>query len=56
MNTCRKCGSSDIVAIEMSMGEHSVTFIGCHVCDAKSWERDGEEVALDEVIHPAPDR
>ena len=53
MDTCRACGSSDIVAIEMTVGEQRVTFIACHNCEAKSWERDGEAVALDEVLHPS---
>lgn len=56
MGACRECGSGDIVAIEMTVGDQRLTFIACHKCEAKSWERDGEEVALDDVLHPPAER
>lgn len=51
MDTCRSCGSSDIVSIEMNVGDQKVTFIACHRCDSKAWERDGEAIELDEVLN-----
>lgn len=52
MSSCRECGSSDTVAIEMTVDGNKVVFIACHRCDAKSWERDGESISRDEVIRP----
>lgn len=56
MDACRTCGSSDIVSIEMNVGEQRVTFIACHKCESKAWERDGEAVELEQVLHPDSER
>lgn len=56
MSACRECGSDDTVAIEMTVGDTSVTFIACHRCEARSWERDGEVVPLTDLLKPPAER
>lgn len=47
---CPDCRKGDLITITMSLGGSELSFTTCHFCQAKWWERDGEEVALSSVI------
>jgi hypothetical protein len=48
---CPRCHGEDCVHIEINLkGEHTVQFFSCRRCEAKWWERDGDTIALDEVL------
>lgn len=48
--TCPECKQGELISIEMSVGERDLFFTTCHLCEAKWWYRDGEEVPLRSVI------
>jgi DNA polymerase III alpha subunit (gram-positive type) len=47
---CPNCRDGDLITISMSVGERDLTFTTCHKCEAKWWQRDGEQVPLASVI------
>jgi transposase-like protein len=48
---CPKCQGEDCIHIEITLsGEDQVQFYSCRLCESKWWERDGDTVALDEVL------
>jgi len=48
--SCPSCRQGDLITISMSVSERDLTFATCHLCEAKWWLRDGEEVPLTSVI------
>ena len=48
--TCPSCGSGDLISISMTVAGRELAFTTCHLCEAKWWHRDGEEVPLRSVI------
>jgi hypothetical protein len=49
-NTCPECRQGDVISISMNVGGRDLSFSTCHACEAKWWHRDGESVALAQVI------
>ena len=48
---CPTCRSEDCVQIEINLTVgNSVEFYSCRACEAKWWVRDGDSVALDDVL------
>ena len=47
---CPSCGSGDLISISMTVAGRELAFTTCHLCEAKWWHRDGEEVPLQSVI------
>ena len=48
---CPECGVEDTTAIEIHLKEdETVQFYSCRRCEARWWERDGDTIALDEVL------
>ena len=51
---CPKCQGEDCIHIQIQLsGEDRVQFYSCRKCESKWWERDGDTVALDEVLNLA---
>jgi DNA polymerase III alpha subunit (gram-positive type) len=48
--TCPNCASGDLITITMNVGGRDVAFTTCHLCEAKWWYSDGEQVPLQSVI------
>ena len=48
--TCPNCNSGDLITIAMTVSGRDLGFTTCHLCEAKWWYRDGEEVPLNSVI------
>ncbi len=48
--TCPNCKSGDLITITMAVSGRDLAFTTCHLCEAKWWYRDGEEVPLRSVI------
>lgn len=48
---CTQCQMEDCVEIEIHLtGEKTVQFYSCRNCEAKWWVRDGDTIALDDVL------
>jgi uncharacterized protein (DUF983 family) len=47
---CPSCGQGELITISMKVSERDLTFTTCHLCEAKWWERDGDQVPLASVI------
>lgn len=47
---CPCCRQGELITIEMAVGDRDLKFTTCHMCEAKWWYRDGEEVPLQSVI------
>ncbi len=48
---CPQCRSKDCTAIELHLKEEeTVQFFSCRRCEAKWWEREGDTIALDQVL------
>jgi DNA polymerase III alpha subunit (gram-positive type) len=47
---CPECGQGDVISISMTVSGRDLSFSTCHACEAKWWHRDGESVALAQVI------
>jgi Transcription factor S-II (TFIIS) len=51
---CPKCHAKDCTEIQLHLtGEETVEFFSCRRCEAKWWEREGDTIALDEVLNLA---
>ncbi|MBI3647681.1 MAG: hypothetical protein HY240_02825 [Actinobacteria bacterium] len=48
--TCPNCKQGDLITISMTVSGRDLSFTTCHLCEAKWWHRDGEEVPLRSVI------
>ena len=48
--SCPNCNSGDLITITMAVSGRDLAFTTCHLCEAKWWYRDGEEVPLQSVI------
>ncbi len=48
--TCPVCDQGDLISISMNVGGADLSFTTCHMCEAKWWNRDGENVPLQNVI------
>ncbi len=49
---CPECHGEDCIHIEIRLkGDETIQFYSCRLCEAKWWERDGDAVARDEVLH-----
>jgi formate dehydrogenase maturation protein FdhE len=48
--TCPACNQGELISIEMSVGDRDLSFTTCHMCEAKWWYRDGEQIQLQSVI------
>jgi len=47
---CPNCNQGDLITITMTVSGRDLAFTTCHLCEAKWWHRDGEEVPLRSVI------
>lgn len=48
---CSSCGGEDCIHIEITLkGDATIQFFSCRFCEARWWERDGDHIALDEVL------
>ncbi|MDK1019013.1 MAG: hypothetical protein QGD89_06400 [Actinomycetota bacterium] len=48
---CTSCGENSVIQIEMKLPNGTeVIFCSCHVCEAKWWDREGEEISVDGII------
>ncbi len=51
---CPKCAVRDVIRIELRLPDGTeVHFCSCHKCEAKWWDRDGESLALEQVLELA---
>ena len=48
--TCPNCHQGDLISISMNVSGNDLAFTTCHLCEAKWWYRDGENVPLRAVI------
>jgi hypothetical protein len=54
--TCSTCGSSDLLAVSISMDDGGIQFWTCTMCQATGWERDGAQIARDAALAHIPRR
>ena len=48
---CPQCGVNDVIEIHHRLdADIELVFFSCHRCEEKWWDRDGETVALREVL------
>jgi hypothetical protein len=48
---CPHCQGEDGIQIDIRLkGDEGVEFFSCRRCEAKWWERNGDTIALDEVL------
>ena len=48
---CPRCHAEDFTEIRLHLRtEETVEFFSCRKCEAKWWEREGDTIALDEVL------
>jgi hypothetical protein len=47
---CPNCRQGDLISISMNVSGNDLAFTTCHLCEAKWWYRDGENVPLRSVI------
>ena len=48
---CPRCTSDDFTEIDIEVKvDNSVKFLSCRLCEKKWWERNGDSIALDEVL------
>jgi hypothetical protein len=50
MSNCSRCGNEE-VEIGLTIDGSRLVMRSCSVCDIRSWHRDGDQVALDGVLH-----
>ena len=48
--TCPVCRQGDLISISMTVSERDLSFTTCHLCEAKWWFQDGQNVPLRSVI------
>jgi transposase-like protein len=48
---CPHCDGEDTIQIEIHLRtEETVQFFSCRRCESKWWEKEGDEIPLDEVL------
>ena len=48
---CGTCGADSVIQIELTLADGTeVDFYSCHQCEARWWNRNGEDLALDKVL------
>ncbi len=48
---CSACRSDRVTHLTMQLTDGTtVDFLSCHACDAKSWNQDGRELTIAEVL------
>ena len=47
---CPNCKQGELITISMTVSGRDLAFTTCHLCEAKWWHRNGEEVPLRSVI------
>jgi transposase-like protein len=51
---CPQCGATDVIEIKHRLPEDiELYFFSCHRCEERWWDRDGQVVALREVLEMA---
>lgn len=51
---CPSCKATDCTEIQLHLtGDDTVEFFSCRSCEAKWWVREGDTIALDEVLNLA---
>ena len=51
MERCPKCTSEDAVNIVINLAEEeAVQFFQCRTCETAWWTKDGENLAIDDVL------
>lgn len=50
---CPRCRGARLVCIDIQIGEENVRLHSCSRCDTRWWERNGERVALEQVLNLA---
>jgi hypothetical protein len=53
---CPVCRASKLVEIGINLGDNRVTLHSCSRCDTRWWDRDGDKVAVNGVLHLAAQR
>jgi transcriptional regulator NrdR family protein len=53
---CPRCKASQLVEIELTVGERAVTMRSCSRCDTRWWDSDGESLPLTGVLQLAGNR
>ncbi|MCB1245744.1 MAG: hypothetical protein KDB69_00595 [Acidimicrobiia bacterium] len=49
--TCTSCGQSSVIEIAMTLPDDTeVVFCSCHVCEARWWDKGGEQIDVDRII------
>jgi len=51
VGNCPVCHRGDLITITMTVADRDLSFAACHVCEAKWWKRDGEDVELGSVLN-----
>lgn len=51
MGTCERCGSSNLVSIQVQLtDETKLEFRICQRCESKSWVGNGDSISLQQVL------
>lgn len=51
--SCPKCAKHRLIDITVTIADALVTMHSCSNCSERWWDRDGERVALPDVLHLA---
>lgn len=52
--TCPQCHDGDCIEIEIHLNDQdTVQFFSCRRCEFKWWEKEGDTIALDELLNRA---
>lgn len=51
--SCPKCAKHRLIDITVTIADARVTMHSCSNCSERWWDRDGERVALPDVLHLA---
>ncbi len=47
---CPSCGSDEVLALSMVVGESDLRFTCCVACENRWWEREGRSIPLRSVL------
>ena len=53
---CPICRRSQLVEIDLALGDQRVTMHSCSRCDSRWWDSDGQSLALPNVLEMATPR
>ena len=49
--SCRRCASTRVTRLAMHLTDGTpVIFVSCHRCEGRSWEHDGMEISVADVL------